>query len=229
MDNRYVAIIPARGGSKGLPRKNVLDLAGKPLIAHTIEAALESNRFESVWVTTDCPEIKTVALKYGAQVIDRPGELATDVASSLDVITHALNNIELNKIDKFLLLQPTSPLRKAIHITESISQFERGKEPKLVSIQKVEDSPFKMIYMDNESYKPIREWSDLTSPRQSLPIVYKPNGAIYIADIHNYLKDQELLNEDTSYYHMDCSASMDVDTYGDFQKVEAILSLKQGG
>lgn len=228
MDNRYVAIIPARGGSKGLPRKNVLDLAGKPLIAHTIEAALESKRFESVWVTTDCPEIKTVALKYGAQVIDRPDELATDVASSLDVVTHALNNIGVHEAEKFLLLQPTSPLRKAIHINESISLFEKGADTKLVSVQSVEDSPFKMIYMEEGIYRPMREWSDLTMPRQSLPTVYKPNGAIYIADINRYLKDQVLLDENTGYYHMDLGTSIDIDTSDDFEKVEVILSLKQG-
>lgn len=229
MNNSYVAIIPARGGSKGLPRKNVLNLAGKPLIAHTIEAAFESKCFESVWVSTDCLEIKSVAMGYGAQVIDRPSELATDNASSLDVITHALKYIshEVNA-NRFVLLQPTSPLRQAIHIKESIKQFEGGSESKLVSAQKVEDCPFKMIYCEGGSYRPMREWADLTMPRQNLPAVYKPNGAIYIADIRTYLQDQILLDANTDCYLMNSDDSLDIDTHKDFLKVEGIISLNQG-
>lgn len=229
MDNRYTAIIPARGGSKGLPRKNVLDLAGRPLISHTIEAALGSNCFESVWVTTDCPEIKSVAVGCGAQVIDRPVELATDNASSLDVITHALKYISHDvNANRFVLLQPTSPLRQAVHIKESIKQFEGGNESKLVSVQKVEDSPFKMIYVEDGSFRPMREWADLTMPRQSLPAAYKPNGAIYIADIYTYLQDQILLDANTGCYLMNSDDSLDIDTDKDFLKVEEIISLNQG-
>jgi len=116
-----VAIITARGGSIGVPRKNVLPIAGKPLIAWSIEHALNSKLVDEVYVTTEDPEIKEVSLKYGAKVIDRPKELSTDEISSLPAIKHALDNIE--DVEYFVLLQPTSPIRNRFLIDDCIAEM----------------------------------------------------------------------------------------------------------
>lgn len=221
------AIIPARGGSKGLPRKNILDLAGKPLIAHTIEAAQKSNCFNKVVVTTDCADIKRVSLEYSADVIDRPCELASDTASSLDVIAHALLQLKEARCltSHFVLLQPTSPLRTEVHIREAINAYKDNAKSTLVSVSDCVDSPFKTIYMDAEgAMRPIRHWEDLTSARQSLPKAFKPNGAIYIAKSEQFLLDKTLLNAQTGFYVMGMQDSIDIDDLDDLVAANKLLS-----
>ena len=121
---KKIAIIPARAGSKGLPNKNVLMFGNKPLIAYTIEAALESQKFDRVIVSTDSLEYKYIAEKFGAEVIIRDAELASDTAGSFVVIEDVLKRIE--NIDYFVLLQVTSPFRNSNHIKESIDLFEKS-------------------------------------------------------------------------------------------------------
>jgi N-acylneuraminate cytidylyltransferase/CMP-N,N'-diacetyllegionaminic acid synthase len=224
LKNSYVAIIPARGGSKGLPRKNVLLLAGKPLIAHTISAALDSGVFSNVYVTTDCDEIKEVAFASGAQVIDRPKILATDSSSSLDVITHTLNTIEL-LTSHFILLQPTSPLRNAEHIVKSVQRFEEGDEITLVSVSECIDTPLKTLYLGSDGMmRPMRNWADLTTPRQILPKTFKPNGAIYISNCLSFLESNRLIDSLSVFFIMDARASFDVDNVDDFMRVQKVIS-----
>ncbi|MBD3842433.1 MAG: acylneuraminate cytidylyltransferase family protein, partial [Campylobacterales bacterium] len=208
-----IAIITARGGSKGLPRKNVLELAGKPLIAHTIDAALQSKIFEKVIVTTDDQEIKEVSLKYGAEVIDRPDELATDTASSLDVIEHTLLQLKENgeEYSHFILLQPTSPLRNAIHIQEAWKKYVQEKASSLVSVTEVEHPPQKMLIEKDGKIEPLTTWEDLTKPRQSLPKAYEPNGAIYICNIEKFLDTKNIFLEPLKIFHMDKKDSTDID------------------
>lgn len=221
MINNIVAIITARGGSKGLPRKNVLDLNGKPLIAHTIESALRSGVFSKVVVTTDDKEIKEVSLKYGADVIDRPDKLATDNASSLDAIEHAL--LELmdkgEKYSHFILLQPTSPLRTANHISEAWKEYINKNASSLVSVTEVEHTPYKMLIEKDGIVQPLAQWSDLTKPRQKLPKAYLPNGAIYISKIDEFLKDKNLFVSPLIMYKMSRDDSVDVDTMDDLVKI----------
>ena len=216
-----VAIITARGGSKGLPRKNVLDLNGKPLIAHTIDAALESKIFSKVIVTTDDKEIKEVSLKYGAEVIDRPENLATDNASSLDVIEHTL--IELysrgENYSHFILLQPTSPLRKASHIIEAWEKYIQDSASSLVSVTETEHTPFKMLIEKDGMVQPLTQWSDLTKPRQTLPKAYLPNGAIYISKADKFLKQKNLFLSPLVLYKMTRRESIDIDTIEDLNRI----------
>lgn len=226
MKKSIVAIITARGGSKGLPRKNVLDLAGKPLIAHTIQAALESKIFDKVVVTTDDTEIKEVSLQYGAEVIERPEYLATDSASSLDVIVHALEALKengKNQYTHFVLLQPTSPLRTATHIKEAWNKYLKEDANSLVSVMEVEHPPQKMLLEKNGEITPLTKWEDLTKPRQSLPKAYLPNGAIYINKIEDFLKSKNIFEEPLSIYLMNQECSIDIDTANDLEIVKGYL------
>lgn len=222
---KLVAIITARGGSKGLPRKNVLDLAGKPLIAHTIDAAKDSKIFDKIIVTTDDQEIKDVSLRYGAEVIDRPCELATDTASSLDVIEHTL--LELQKKDErfshFVLLQPTSPLRNSIHIKEAWDKHMVENANSLVSVVEVDHPPQKMLIEENGEIKPLTKWEDLTKPRQQLPKAYQPNGAIYIGDIEKFLSSKNIFEKPLSIFEMDRKSSVDIDSEEDLRKVNNVI------
>ena len=225
--NTYTAIITARGGSKGLPRKNVLPLVGKPMIAYTIISALESNIFERVVVTTDCQEIKSVSKTWGAEVIERPAHLSLDTSSSIDAIEHAI--IELKNKEwfstEFVLLQPTSPLRNKEHLIDSVKLYEEGKAKTLCSITEVVESPFKTIYKNNNGdFSAIREWEDLTKARQVLPKAYKTNGAIYIANIEKFLSSRNLIDKDSLFYEMSHQVSIDVDDMNDFRLVERVMS-----
>ena len=145
MDGDVLAVIPARGGSKGLPRKNILPLAGKPLIAHTIEAARGSARVKKVMVSTDDPEIARVSASFGAQVIRRPGELATNTASSVDVLLHLLGTLEEPEPETLLLLQATSPLRNSADIDAALDLFDRGACDAVVSV--CETPPFPILVL----------------------------------------------------------------------------------
>lgn len=219
-----IAIITARGGSKGLPQKNILSLAGKPLIAHTIQAALGSHIFSKVLVSTDDTAIKKVALEYGAEIINRPDVLATDTASSLDVITHALKVLgDDHGNTHFVLLQPTSPLRTKSHIIEAWKKYQSIKAMSLVSVTKEKHSPHKLLIEEEGVIKPVFKLDFLTTPRQNLPQTYRPNGAIYIAKIKAYRQSQNLFQEPLSIYIMTEKDSIDIDTKEDLNLCETIL------
>jgi len=225
---KIVAIITARGGSKGLPRKNVLDLNGKPLIAHTIDAAINSKVFEKVIVTTDDKEIKNVSLQYGVEVIDRPKELATDTASSLDVIEHALLDLQANgeNYSHFILLQPTSPLRNAIHIQEAWKKYSEEEASSLISVVEVEHTPFKMLIEKDGKIEPLTQWEDLTKPRQKLPKAFLPNGAIYISEVNRFLKAKNLFEKPLEIYIMSQEDSIDIDTQENLEICKIYLKEK---
>lgn len=227
MDTKVVAIITARGGSKGLPRKNILELNGKPLIAHTIEAAIQSCVFESVYVSTEDSEIKTVAMQYGADVIDRPLELATDDASSLAVISHALNHLSKKGLSftHFILLQPTSPLRDADHVLHAWKRYlQNNGEGSLVSVTIEKDTPFKQLVLnENGEAVPLFQWEDLVKPRQALPTTYKINGAIYISQVDNFLKTENIFSKPLSLFEMDENSSIDIDSIEDFERASKEL------
>jgi len=222
--NKVVAIITARGGSKGLPRKNVLDLNGKPLIAHTIDAAKASNIFANIVVTTDDKEIKEVSLKFGVNIIDRPSELATDTASSLDVLEHALRELETENYTHFILLQPTSPLRTDVHIVETWKKYIDENANSLVSVCEIEHSPFKLlIENENKEIEPLTKWEHLTLPRQKLAKAYLPNGAIYINRVDKFLENRNLFEKPMIVYLMDKKSSIDIDLEIDLNICEEYL------
>ncbi len=228
MNKSIIAIIPARGGSKGLSRKNIIDLNGKPLIAYTIEAAIKSNIFDKIVVTTDDKEIKEASLKFGAEVIDRPSKLATDTASSLDVIEHALIELKNRKevYTYFMLLQPTSPLRNETHIREAWEKYNEENASSLVSVVEIEHSPFKMLVEKNGVIAPLTSWKDLTKPRQTLPKCYMPNGAIYICKVNSFLKEKNIFSIPLKIFKMKKEYSVDIDTANDLKIVQRRLNEK---
>lgn len=218
-----LALIPARGGSKGLPGKNIIKLAGKPLILHTIEAAHQSGMFRQVVVTTDDEAIASVSRAAGAEVLMRPVELAQDNSSSLDVIEHALAAYGLTK-GYFCLLQPTSPLRNDAHIREAVARLMETRAPSIISACELEHHPLKsLIRQSDGGYVAVRQLEDLVSPRQALPQAIAPNGAIYLCDIARFCSGEGLFYPDTAFYLMSAKDSVDIDIYSDLALAEAFI------
>ena len=220
----FLAIIPARGGSKRLPRKNVLDLNGKPLIAYSIEAGLDSSYIDKVVVTSDDDEILTISKKYGAVTINRPNELASDIATTFDAIKHAVDNCE--KYDYIVLLQPTSPLRNEKHIDEAVELLESKKSNAVVSVCEMEHSPLWSNTLDESlSMAGFLKDEALNKRSQDLEKYYRLNGAIYICKTEKLLEEKSFfLKENIFSYVMDRKFSVDIDEEIDFKMAEVILN-----
>lgn len=223
-----IAIIPARGGSKGVPHKNIRNLNGKPLIAYTIEAALNSKYIDKVLVTTDDIEIATISQKYGASVpFMRPDYLATDTASAIDVYLHAVEFVKKNfknDISKFMVLLPTAPLRKTKHIDEAVEQFLKAKAQTLVAMKEA-DTPISWYYLlqKDGTVRNANFDSNNMANRQMNKKYYIPNGAIYILDYQLLKKQRTYYSENTIPYIMSSEESVDIDTQFDFKIAEFMM------
>lgn len=221
----FLAIIPARGGSKRLPRKNVLELAGKPLIAWTIEAGLKSKYIDKIIVTSDDNEILDIAKQFGSDTLKRPDELSSDTATSFDVIKHTIENTD--KYDYVVLLQPTSPLRTTEQINDAIELLENKKADAIVSVCEVDHSPLwsNTLPKDNNMNHFIRdEMKDKRS--QDLERYYRLNGAIYICKTDKLLHEKSFFIEDNIFaYCMDKKSSVDIDEQFDFEYVKTIIEV----
>lgn len=224
-----IALIPARGGSKGLPNKNIKLLNGKPLIAYTIEAALQAKEISRVIVSTDYENIKEVALQYGADIpFLRPDFLATDSSSSLDVFKYTINRLEEEEnivIDNFVVLQPTSPLRTSKHIDEAISLFREKEAKAVVSYCKEYHSIFWHKKIDSKGKIVNIFEGDFSKNRQEIEETYFPNGAIYVFN-KNYIFGTKDYSNDCYAYIMDRKYSIDIDTIDDFLYAEFLINLK---
>lgn len=217
-----MGLIPARGGSKGLPGKNIMDLGGKPLLAWTIEAAKGSRYLDYFFLSSDDEEIIRVAQEYGCDVpFQRPSELAKDDTPSIDVVLHAVQNIA--DYDFVVLLQPTSPFRKAEHIDQAIKMCLNGQVSSLVSIRKTRESPYLMYFKNkNNKLERVLEQGN-ASRRQDLPETWIMNGAIYLTKI-NYLRENRALkSEDTIGMEMGSYESVDIDSPEDLAYAELLL------
>ncbi|MCL6589522.1 MAG: acylneuraminate cytidylyltransferase family protein [Firmicutes bacterium] len=227
-DKTILGIIPARGGSKGLPRKNLRDLAGKPLIAWTIETALKSGCFDRLIVNTDDPEIASVGAQYGAEIpFLRPAELASDQAKGIEVVLHTINWYE-NRGEFFeilTLLQPTSPLRNASDIREALRLFTAKKAQSVVSVCESEHSPLWMNTIGPDlSMKDFLAKDIANTNRQGLQTYYRLNGAIYIAR-WDYLKEnRSFFGENTYAYIMPQERSIDIDSELDLKLAGFLLN-----
>ena len=217
----YVAIIPARGGSKRLPGKNMMLIAGKPLIGWTIEAAIESGVFARVVVSTDSWEIAVLAAQFGAEVpFMRPDELTQDDTPTVDVMIHAVK--ELRKDDStwthIACLQPTSPLRTAQNIREAVKQLEEKQADAIVSVCKSEHSPlWSNTLPENLSLDGFIPQNIQKTPSQQLPAYYRLNGALYFCNIRRMLEERTLfLNSGAYAYVMSRKDSIDIDDQVDF-------------
>jgi CMP-N,N'-diacetyllegionaminic acid synthase len=220
------AIITARGGSKGLPRKHERLLAGKPLLAHTILAALDCPRVSRCVVTTEDEALKRLAREWGAEVIDRPSALAQDGSLSRDVVRHALETLEAQGTlpEAFALLQPTSPLRTAAHVTACVELFESSKAASVVGVCESEHSPYKDFRMVEGRLVPLFDADGLDKPRQSLPKTYRQNGAVYVLGSRAFLDEGRFHLEPSAAYIMDSDESIDIDVELDLLIAEQILA-----
>jgi len=222
-DKTFLAVIPARGGSKRLPRKNVLDLCGKPLIAWSIEAGLQSKYINKVIVTSDDDEILEVSKKYGADAIQRPDDLASDTATTFDAIKHAIDNCE--KYDYVVLLQATSPLRDEKHIDEVIELLESKNADAVISVCEMDHSPLWSNTLDeNLSMKGFLKDEVLHKRSQDLEKYYRLNGAIYICKTDKLLANKSFFLKNNIFaYKMDRKSSSDIDEEIDFKIAEVLM------
>jgi len=222
--NRYLAIIPARGGSKRLPNKNILNLAGKPLIAWSIEAAKKSKYIDEVVVSSDSEKILDIAKEYNIKALKRAKYLATELASSIDVLKDVLGNFK--NYDYLVLLQPTSPLRDETHIDKAIELLKKKNADAVISVCQMEHSPLWANTLDESLSMENFLKDEVKNKRsQDLPRYFRLNGAIYICKIDKFLEENSLMLKNNIYaYIMDRKSSIDIDEEIDFKLAEVMLS-----
>ncbi|WP_298941443.1 acylneuraminate cytidylyltransferase family protein [uncultured Psychromonas sp.] len=227
---KVLAIIPARGGSKRLPRKNVLPLNGKPLIAWSIDAALQSKYIDRVMVSTDCQEIEAIAIEYGAESpFLRPNDIAGDLASTDSVILHFIEAIsETIKADIIVVLQPTSPLRVSSDIDCALELLIKKNANGVVSVCECEHSPFWSNVLPDDGNMSEFIKDDVKGKRsQDLPICYRLNGAVYAFTTESITHNKGINNSDNVFsIKMPTIRSVDIDHALDFKIAEAILADK---
>lgn len=224
---KILALIPARGGSKGVPRKNIRLLSGKPLIGWTIDQARESRYIDEIIVSTEDPAIAEVSKKSGAIVpFIRPRALAEDASPMIDVIIHALKWLRDNGgiFDLVVLLQPTSPLRTPEDIDRAIELFFSKKAKTVVAVCLAGHHPYRMNILPrngrmNKFIKPC----NVHIGRQKLPVFYYINGAVYVADINYIMRYKTLYGNNTYAYIMPEERSVDIDNEIDFYFSEYLL------
>lgn len=215
-NRRLLAVIPARGGSKGIPHKNIIDLCGKPLISYTIKAALDSIYIDYVLVSTDDEEIARVSSEWGAEVpFMRPTELASDTAKTEDTVIHSIKTLEKvgESFTDLILLQPTEPLRTSQDIDRAIETYYENGCRSLVSVNEVDDNPVLVRTIENGNLRPLLNVSG-TCRRQDMPKYYRVNGCIYINAVDE-INERTSLNDNEIPFVMDRSHSVDIDELSD--------------
>jgi len=224
---KVVAIIPARGGSKGIPNKNIQKIAGKPLIAYTIETALKSRKVSRVLVSTDDAKIAEIAKSYGAGVpFLRPVELAKDDTRCLLVIQHAVKYMEEDeghKLDVVVVLQPTSPLRSEKYIDEAVEKLLRTGADSVVTVCKVKHHPFWSFTAKGDRLYPFSEEGITISRRQDLPEIYAVNGAVYAVRRDVLFEQNSIFGRNIRAVVMPYEESVDIDDYFDLFVAEMLL------
>ena len=225
--NKIISLIPARGGSKGLPRKNIISLSGQPLISFTIKSSQAVKRINEVYTSTDDPEISEVAQKYNSKVIPRPKYLALDHSSTDSVINHAIEYLKLNKGDIIILLQATSPLRTQQHIEQALDLFIQ-KQPKiLMSVYKPKECIFKGYKRTKNGYlQAIFNPDDPFKPRQEFEDVLFANGAIYIFKVEHFLEKKLIPRSNIFPFIMEQQDSVDIDQNSDLTYCEFLHTSK---
>jgi len=225
---KNLAIIPARSGSKGLKNKNVLHLAGKPLLAYSIEVALQSLMFDNIIVSTDSENYAEIARKYGADVpFMRDAEASSDMASSWDVVREVLHKYEKygQTFDTVMLLQPTSPFRSTSDVVNAFDLFIQKTADAVVSVTEVEHpvqwcfslpDDGSMSYFSQSPYHNMR--------RQDLTVFYRENGAIYLVKANLIVNPEwDLYQKNCFAYKMSSEGSLDIDQKADFQFAEWLI------
>ena len=233
-DRTVIAIIPARGGSKGLPRKNILQMCGKPLIAWSIEKALKSKLIDTIVVSTDDKEIADIAIQYGAEVpFIRPAELATDTATSYGVVEHALTFYQQKFNKKFyysVLLEPTSPLREDNDIDLMLTKLNNLHDTydSIISMGESREHPSIIKRIDGNNYTPYCTELLQTTRRQDNKKAYFPYGVAYITKTESFLNEKAFYTRRSTYHLIQRYQNYEIDDLLDFLCVEKVMSAQWG-
>ncbi len=220
----FLAVILARGGSKRLPQKNILNLNGKPLVSWSIEAGLKSKYIDKVVVSSDDMEILEISKSCGAEIVSRPSFLANDNSTTFDSIKHTIENFA--KYDYIILLQPTSPLRDEKHIDEAIELLDKKNADAIISVCEMDHSPlWSNVLPSNKSMMGFLKDEILNVRSQDLDRYYRINGAIYICRVDKLLSERSFfIKENIFAYEMDREVSLDIDNQLDFDFVEFLMN-----
>ena len=221
-----LGIIPARGGSKGVEKKNIRMAGGKPLLAWTIEASKKSKYIDRLILSSESPEIIKVAEEWGLEApFVRPDELAQDETPAIDVALHAID--EMGYFDYIVWLQPTSPLRTVDHIDACIEKCVRNNSKTCISVTQPDKSPYWMCTLDeSEQMKPLMGYGFFNKRRQDLPEAFVPNGAVYVAETEFLKQNNSFYSDSTVAYKMPKDLSLDIDTELDLMIFEAFIKKK---
>ncbi len=225
---KTIALIPARGGSKGIHQKNIASLSGKPLLSHSIRAAQEARVFDAIYVSSDDSQILAVADNDGAATIRRNPEYAQDHSPTHPVIQECIEKQHLIDSDIIVLLQPTSPLRKAQHIQASLKLYAEHPDCHALKSVCAADSKYLYAYLGADPYLTPAMPDYMKIPRrQELPQIYLPNGAIYIFSVASFQRAQTIPSTKVIAYIMSETDSIDIDTQADLEQAELYLSQGQ--
>jgi N-acylneuraminate cytidylyltransferase len=218
-----IAIIAGRGGSKGIPKKNLINVNGIPLIAWSILQAKRSKAIDSVWVTSDSDEILNIAIKYGAHVIKRPKKISGDKATSESAWNHAIKFIATQKIkiDIIVALQPTSPIRESSDLDSAITYFKKKNFDSLLSVTEIED----FFIWENKKGRPLSVNYDYKkrSRRQSIEKKFLENGSFYIFKPETIYRYKNRLGGNIGFYNLEKYKSFQIDNVSDILLCEAIM------
>lgn len=222
--DKVLGLIPARGSSKGLPGKHLLPVGGRPLLAWTVEAGRAARSIDRLVLSSDDEAIIAAARACGCEApFLRPAELASDEATSIDVVLHALD--ALPGFEFVALLQPTSPLRTAADIDAACARLQASGASACVSVALVDQSPYWMYRLDeSDRLRPIVELPGGASRRQQLPSIYALNGAIYIARVEWLRRWRTFVGDDTVAYLMPVQRSIDIDTRADLEAFQKAVT-----
>lgn len=217
----WTAIIPIRKGSKGLANKNIKTLAGQPLYEHTVDQALQAGASRII-ISTDITQVIDASHHKRVTIVERPADLCTDTTPMNPVVAHALTATGTQGL--FVLMQVTSPLRTIIHIGEALKQFNTGNYDLVLSVVEADSSVLKWGFLQGPNFETIADIKYCFANRQSLPPVFKPNGAIYISDSHWFLNNGGFETDSIGVITMNLQESMDIDSQNSFDICESIIS-----
>lgn len=225
-NNNIFSVITARSGSKGVKNKNLRMLCNRPLVEYSISASLACPEITKTILSTDSSEIADIGRNQGVEVQMRPEKLARDDSRSEDVLRHVLMELQKQSLspDSIVLLQPTSPLRTENHLSEAISLYRGSNAISCLSITETEHHPYKDFLDTGSNITPLFSEEYLSAPRQSLPIVYRQNGAIYIVDTEKFLARNTFFMEPAVFYKMSRETSIDIDCEADIVLAEIYMN-----
>jgi N-acylneuraminate cytidylyltransferase len=216
----WTALIPLRAGSKGLPGKNVRHLVGKPLYQYAIDAAHLAGA-QCCYVTTDIAEVLSTKFTAPVALIQRPTHLQGDEVPMAPVLIHSIEQSTIT--GTVVLLQATSPMRTAQHIQSALAEFATGAHHLVMSVTSADSSVLKWGFLSDGTFKPLAEPAFCFSNRQQLPLVYRPNGAIYVFDAQWFVRNGGFITDKIGAFQMSASDSLDIDTLEDFERCEQAL------